>query len=780
MTNELVHMNKLPDFSQEIWEMKYQFNNETLQEMFIRIANDLSKLPNDFEDFISVLEQFKFIPAGRVIAGAGTNRNVTMFNCYVMGTIHDSMDGIFSSLREAALTLQQGGGIGYDFSTIRPKGALVKGVDSDASGPLSFMDTWDSMCRTILSAGTRRGAMMATLRCDHPDIFDFVHAKKEKGRFEMFNVSVLVTDKFMEAVKNNDDWELNFNGEVYDKFPAKELWDAIMTSTYNYAEPGVIFIDRINKTNNLKYTEKISSTNPCGEQPLPPYGACLLGSLNLSAFVKNEFEDDSFLDFNELKRATKIAVRMLDSVIDSSNFPLNEQLKEAKSKRRMGIGITGLGDALFMLGKKYGSDESALFVKDVMKTISIAAYEQSIDLAVQFGHFEKLQKKAFLNDTSFFSRIYNELNYLYKQKFLDYGIRNSHLISIAPTGTISIVAGNVSSGIEPIFMGEYKRKVIQEDGSRKESIVKNYSYSLYEQKNFPLPAHYVEAKDVTPLEHLKMQSYAQKWVDSSISKTLNLPTEISFDDFKNIYFVAYNQGCKGCTTYRPNDIRGSVIEEIKKEETEEQLEKNDEHGEIRSISSYNFHCFDKNSEKPIRKKQLNGKTYKEKLGEETMYITINDEMTDDGLRPFEIFINTKNPMHYSWSNALMRMISAVWRRGGDFEFVTEELQEIFDPKGGAWKDGQFIKSVPALIGKVIEDHMKSYEQSTSFEEFGEVFVHNKINFDVTNNEIFPKEFSSEGLDSSKQISLMCPHCYETMIMESGCKKCPNCSHSECG
>ncbi|HXP13542.1 MAG TPA: ribonucleotide reductase N-terminal alpha domain-containing protein, partial [Stellaceae bacterium] len=359
-------MPAIASISQQIWDMKYRLKgpdgaavDKTIEDSWRRVASALAEPERDKSHwanaFYQALADFKFLPAGRVLAGAGSGRSVTLFNCFVMGTIPDDMSGIFENLREAALTMQQGGGIGYDFSTLRPKGAPVKGVGADASGPLSFMDVWDAMCRTIMSAGYRRGAMMATLRCDHPDIEEFIEAKRVAGRLRMFNLSVLVTDAFMLAVKEDAPWELSFAGETFKVLKARELWDKIMRATYAYAEPGVIFIDRINRLNNLAYCETISATNPCGEQPLPPYGACLLGSINLAALVLEPFTDKAHLDMPELEKLVPLAVRMMDNVVDASRFPLPEQAHEAKAKRRIGLGVTGLADALIMCGQRYGS-----------------------------------------------------------------------------------------------------------------------------------------------------------------------------------------------------------------------------------------------------------------------------------------------------------------------------------------------------------------------------------------------------------------------------------------
>ena len=532
--------------SQQIWDMKYRlkdqngtFLEQTVQDTWRRIAKALSEVetePKKWETiFYNALTDFKFLPAGRITAGSGTKRNVTLFNCFVMGVIPDSMSGIFDMLKEAALTMQQGGGIGYDFSTIRPKGSLVKGIAADASGPVSFMDVWDSMCRTIMSAGSRRGAMMATMRCDHPDIEEFIAAKSDSQKLRMFNLSVLVTDAFMEAVKKGEDWKLIYNNKVYSVIKAADLWDQIMRATYNFAEPGVIFIDRINATNNLSYCETITATNPCGEQPLPPYGACLLGSINLAKLVEQPFDKNAYLDVSQLEDLVSTAVRMMDNVIEVSQFPLEAQKLEAKNKRRIGLGVTGLADALLMVGLRYGSDEAVKKTEKWMKTIARSAYNASINLAEEKGAFPLFDPEKFIVSGKMI-----QMDEDVKQAVHKFGIRNALLTSIAPTGTISLYAGNVSSGIEPVFAYSYKRKVLQNDGSHVEEEVVDYAVQLWRDKfgNAPLPDFFVSAQNLTPADHVKMQAAAQKWVDSSISKTINCPEDISFDDFKEVYIQA--------------------------------------------------------------------------------------------------------------------------------------------------------------------------------------------------------------------------------------------------
>ena len=560
--------------AEQMWDMKYRLKEYdgtpidlTVHDTWDRISKALAAKEENPEywakEFYKALESFKFLPAGRINAGAGTGgRNVTLFNCFVMGTIEDSLGGIFDGLKEAVMTMQQGGGIGYDFSTLRPQGAEVKGVASDSSGALSFMDVWDASCRTIISAGARRGAMMGVMRCDHPDVEKFIEAKRDPLRLRMFNMSVLITDKFMEALKDDADFDLVFDGKVYKTIKAKSLWDKIMSSTYHYAEPGVIFIDRINEMNNLNYIETISCTNPCGEQPLPPYGACLLGSINLVALLN----DDYTINANLLRDTVTTAVRMMDNVVDVSKFPLEAQRAEAKAKRRIGLGVTGLADAMALGGHIYGSDEGVVWTDNIMKMVSIYAYEASIDLAKEKGSFPYFDAERFLASGNMM-----QMPDSIREGVREHGIRNALLTSIAPTGTISLYAGNVSSGIEPIFAFGYERKVIQKDGSKITEVVEDYGVTRWKKDNpnTPLPDSFVTAQTLSPNAHVKMQAAAQRWVDSSISKTVNVPEDINFDDFKQVYLDAYDSGCKGCTTYRPNEVTGSVLTATEEGQVEE-------------------------------------------------------------------------------------------------------------------------------------------------------------------------------------------------------------------
>lgn len=749
--------------AEQIWDMKYRLKDidgtpldGTVEDTWRRIARALAETEADpaaWEDrFYTALEDFKYLPAGRITAGAGTGRSVTLFNCFVMGTIPDSLSGIFQMLKEAALTMQQGGGIGYDFSTIRPRGAGVKGVAADASGPLSFMDVWDAMCRTIMSAGSRRGAMMATMRCDHPDIEAFIEAKKDPARLRMFNLSVLVTDPFMAAVKADGPWELVFDGRVYKTLDARDLWNRIMRSTFDVAEPGVIFIDRINHLNNLAYCETIAATNPCGEQPLPPYGACLLGSINMARLVSQPFDPGAELNLTALDELVRVAVRMMDNVVDASRFPLPEQAAEAKAKRRIGLGVTGLADALLMLGLRYGSEAAAAQTEAWMRAIARSAYLASVDLAREKGPFPLFDAEKFLASGSL-----THMDADVRAAIRQHGIRNALLTSIAPTGTISLYAGNVSSGIEPVFAYAYTRKVLQKDGSRTEEEVVDYAVQMWRERfgDAPLPDWFVNAQTLPPLDHVRMQAAAQIWIDSSISKTINCPEDISFEDFKEVYMAAWDQGCKGCTTYRPNDVTGSVLtvsetSDAAPGEVPEPIRS--EGGEVVYLSE------------PLeRPSTLEGQTYKVKWpgSEHALYITINDVVIAGHRRPFEVFINSKNMEHFAWTVALTRMISAVFRRGGDISFVVEELKAVFDPRGGAWMEGKYIPSILAAIGGVIENHLIS------------------IGFIEGEGLGLKSDPKAEGMLASK--ARACSSCgsFELRMVE-GCMTCASCGFSKCG
>lgn len=1183
-------MRPIAAISQQIWDMKYRFKtpdgaaiDKSIEDTWARIATALAEAeaPETRADwaakFRTALEDFKFIPAGRIVAGAGTARTVTLFNCFVMGTVPDDMSGIFAHLREAALTMQQGGGIGYDFSTLRPKGAPVKGVGADASGPLTFMDVWDSMCRTIMSAGHRRGAMMATLRCDHPDVEAFVEAKREPGRLRMFNLSVLVTDAFMEAVKEDAPWPLTFQGTHFRTLRARDLWDKIMRSTYAYAEPGVIFIDRINRSNNLWYAESIAATNPCvtgetwvhtaegprqvreligvpfaarlhgadhasgpegffatgakpvvklatregyalrltadhkvravsartrwrrdeawipagelkpgdeivlndhstapswpgagtfdegyllglligdgtlkddtavlsawkrravangdtsgvgveammaaaqsaaakmdhradwrgwheiagrdewrlksaplrdlasvygltpgaktitpdcerassdfqrgmlrglfdtdgsvqgaqskgvsarlaqsdealleaaqrmllrlgiastlyrarrpagtralpdgkggtkeyataaqhelavandnffrfaervgfsdsdkagrlaralagyvrkpnaeafvatvdcvspdgeetvydarvpgptafdanglhvhncGEQPLPPYGACLLGSINLAALVKDPFSAQAALDEAELERIVPLAIRMMDNVTDVSRFPLDEQTKEAKAKRRIGLGVTGLADALILCGLRYGSEAAVAQTERWMARIRTLAYGASVELAKEKGAFPLFDRDKYLQGEAI-----RALEPALQDAIRAHGIRNALLTSIAPTGTISLMADNVSSGLEPVFSFSYMRTVLMPDGTRRQEEVSDHAYRLYKRmfgENAQLPDYFVDAQRLAPSEHVVMQAAVQKYVDASISKTINCPEEMSFEAFKDVYAQAYALGCKGCTTYRPNDVTGSVLT-VKKDDPKKKTAPVQQSLPLAKAQPRPADPFEASvvyMTRPLdRPEALPGQTYKIKWAdaEHALYITINDVIADGRRRPFEVFINSKNMEHYAWTVALTRMISAVFRRGGDVSFVVEELKAVFDPRGGQWMGGRYVPSLLAAIGEVIERHMVqigflrpgealaadpaaenpplALASGGTAAEAAQAVASSQSSGVAALFTSSPPDGSHARLAGARH----CPKCTApTLIRMEGCDTCTTCGYSKCG
>lgn len=1130
----------MSDLTNRIWDMKYRLKaadgtpvDATPAQSLARVAWAAAQAERPARRahwagrFAEALANHRFLPAGRILAGAGTGRQVTLFNCFVMGRIDDDMGAIFSHLREAALTMQQGGGIGYDFSTLRPKGAPVRGVGADASGPVSFMEVWDAMCRTIMSAGSRRGAMMATLACNHPDIEDFIAAKREPGRLAMFNLSVLVSDAFLEAVKADREWPLEFAGRVYKTLRARELWDRIMRATYDYAEPGVIFIDRINALNNLAYCESIHATNPCltadswihtsdgprqigelsgvpfkavangavwpcdgrgffsrgtkpvyrlttregyqlrltadhrlrkvtarnpwsvswqwqaagslspgdeillqdhrncpqwgdgdeedhaegyligllhgdgdcaadslglsvcaqrqrmpattsipavpqlllaaqaaartldggigshalrfdaqrgrwhlgiagfeefarkhdlmlptrtisaalerrsqrfycgflrglfdasahletalrqgprlslwdetpeklravqrmllrlgvvaslssrrdgirrmpaafgyelaltganlarfaasiglsardsalklkaalaqpavslsvepftatvaqleaqgeeavfdaaipglnafdangfwahncGEQPLPAYGACLLGSINLAQLVNNPFSDDARLDVAELAALTRTAVRFLDNVIDISRFPLPAQQAEAAAKRRIGLGITGLADALIFCRLTYGEDESLTQIAHWLQVMRDAAYDASAELAAEKGAFALFDREAMLSRPTIAA-----LPEAIRDKIARRGLRNGLLTSIAPTGTISLFAGNVSSGIEPVFAYSYTRKVLLADGTRSEEVVSDYAYRLFRSRfgeDAVLPDYFVNAQNLAPEAHLQVQAVAQRYIDSSISKTINVPENIDFAAFKDIYLRAYALGCKGCTTYRPNAVTGSVLSVSSPPVSTDVAgtllpsvlaTREDAQGAVVYMT------------RPLdRPELLAGQTYKIRWqdSDHAFYITINDILQDHRRRPFEIFINSKNMEAYAWTLALTRMISAVFRRGGDVSFVVDELKAVFDPRGGQWSQGRYVPSLLAAIGDVIERHLVDIG-------FMAARRHADDAVDATAVAI-----AAEGAPAR-----FCPRCSSPgFIRLEGCDSCLACGYSRCG
>ena len=548
-------MNQIEEVQNKICGPKYLQRGESFKDGMSRIASTLQDDREHFYTTRDILLSRRFLPAGRIQSSVGSLRVTTAFNCYVSGTIPDSMGGIMKALGDAAETMRLGGGDGFDFSTLRPSNAIIKSLDSFSSGPVSFMGMWDAMCATIKSAGHRRGAMMAVLRVDHPDIEEFISCKREAGKLTNFNISVGITDKFMKAVENDSMFDLVFEGTVYQTVSARNLWDKIMRHTWEYAEPGVLFLDTMNSKNNLHYCETIAATNPCGEQPLPPHGACLLGSFNLTQYID---KGHTLFNYEKFKHDIPPIVRMMDNVIDNTVYPLPEQESEAKAKRRMGLGVTGVANTAEILGMDYGSPVMVKWLEEVMTTLRDTAYETSVSLAIEKGPFPKFTEEYL--DGEFIKTLPQEL-----QEFIrENGIRNSHLLSIAPTGTISLWAGNISSGIEPVFSHVQDRNFFMPDGTKASYIIEDWAYANYGIKGRT-------SSEVTANEHIDVLNTASKLVDSSCSKTCNVGDNVVFEDFKELYTKAYKGGSSGCTTFRPKafGIRGAVIKDAEENSKED-------------------------------------------------------------------------------------------------------------------------------------------------------------------------------------------------------------------
>lgn len=759
----------------DIWLDKYHWGDEEHpHDSMRRVVEGVYAYDSDTEAkrlALTAMEQALWIPAGRIHAGAGTPNRVTLLNCFMCQDIDDSMQGIADALKDAMLTMQQGGGIGMNFSSLRPSGAHLQRTGAVASGPLPFMDMWNSMCATIMSAGSRRGAMMATMSDDHPDLPAFITAKHEKGRLTNFNVSVMISDAFMDAVQNNEDWFLGFNTPradgrhlfvthrddgtswyAYEKWSARELWDLILQNTYEWSEPGVIFIDRVNDWNNLAYMETITGTNPCGEQPLPPDGCCNLGAVNLARMVQDPFTEDARFDFQLLKQITSIGVRFLDNVIDVTRYPLPSQEVEEHTKRRIGIGITGLANALAQMGLRYGSPDSIELTDKIMRTLKETAYTASSVLARDRGSFPGYDYQLWGDN----SPVVQSLPRTIQNRIKKWGVRNGVLLTIAPTGTTSLYAGNVSSGLEPVFLHETQRRVRQGDDSYKTYQVYDYGYLLYKyvkgytaEEHPPLPEYMVTHEDLTVLDHLRMQAACQAHVDASVSKTINCRQEIDFEDFKSVYEYAYSEGLKGCTTYRYSAVRDSVLGPPKDEAKEEPI----------------------NLELTPRPDVLSGKTYKIKWPSisENYYITINESKG----RPYELFIQSTSSKYSDWTTALALMVSAIMRRGDDISFIPEELAKVISTDDSAWINGKFYGSLVGAIGETIQLHLDSLLPHMAEPE---VLVEA-----VAAEEIQKGDLVRIKLEAKPPRGQICPECnMPTLIPIEGCNRCINCSYSNCG
>lgn len=826
LTDPLVH---------DIWDQKYRLkrpdgssDEATVDDTRRRVvaavyAKDPSRPAFD-EALDAVLSGF-LIPAGRVNAGAGSGRNVTLGNCYVLNTVQDSMPGIQRMIAEAAFTMQQGGGVGVDWSPLRPHGALVKRTGSVSSGVIPFMDQKSAMCETIMSGGSRRGAMMATLSDDHPDLWNpnqfdtyvdatgterlktpsFISVKRQRGRLTQYNVSVLVSDAFLTAVDLDDDWDLGhfvpradgqhvavygkpfpydsieFDNEggresigprkgdllpwyVYRRVKARTIWNDLMRSTYKYAEPGIIFIDRVNALNNLNYCETLRCTNPCGEQPLPPDGMCDLSSENLAFMVHEPFTPRAELDLAAVACTARIGVRFLDNVLDVTNYPLNGQRAEAMAKRRIGLGVTGWGDALLQLGIRYGSDESVALSRKVASVLQAASYEASAILAGERGAFPLFDRDSFMRSPNV-----AKLPDCVKDLIAENGIRNGVLNTVAPNGTISIYSGNVSSGIEPVFsFRKAARNVRQPNGTLKEYESVDYAYRLYEAIHGPtpldkLPSCFVGAMDISARDHVRVLGAWQEHIDASISKTVNCPQDMPFEEFEGVYRQAYDYGCKGCTTYRPDPDsgRGSVLSESKAEEKHKSVAV-----EVR--------------ERPLR---VDGSTYRIKwpLTGVNWYVNVT---RDSNGTPLELFITTRDVQHQEWVQAISCTVTALMRRGDDMRFIVNELKQVSAATGSAFlsigeNDEHPVRypSIVAAIGGVLEAEQRRLAG-------GAGLMHTVVSQTIE----AVKSAGSLRLTAAKTMVDLgfpqgdeCPACGKSsLIRENGCKRCLSCGHEECG
>lgn len=707
--------------SQDVLAEKYLAAGEqTAEDLFRRVSKALAdqekpELRAEWAEKFFQNMQAGAIGAGRIMAAAGLDTKATLINCFVQpvadatnGFDEHGNPGIYTALSQAAETMRRGGGVGYDFSNLRPKGAKVKGTNSFASGPCSFIDVFDASCTTVESAGARRGAQMGVMRIDHPDVLDFITAKRQKGRWNNFNVSVGVTSAFMQAVESDAQWELvhiatpsdnqieegahqREDGKwVYRTVAARELWDTIMKSAYDFAEPGILFIDNINTDNNLYYAETIAATNPCGEQPLPPYGCCDLGPIILTKFVRDAFTENAHFDFEAFRAAVSIQVRMLDNVLDATVWPLPEQHKESQQKRRIGVGFTGLGDALIMLGLKYNSEAGVAQGEEIARNMRDAAYLASVELAKEKGAFPLFDADKYLQ-SGFTQRLPEEIRAAIRK----HGIRNSHLLSIAPTGTVSLAfADNASNGIEPPFSWTYQRKKRTADGGNAFYTVEDHAYRLYKAKfgaDTELPAYFVSALEMTAAEHVAMMRAVQPYIDTAISKTVNIPADYPFEDFKNLYMESWKAGLKGCATYRPNDTLGAVLS-VEAPKTEEKPAPQPAAAHTSGLSA----VVERRPEGPLNA-VVDKIEYYTHDGVRRLYLVVSFMYVNGVERPIEFFMPVgQTGESQQWITATMRSLSLA-ARGGFLDKALDDLRKVAWDRGPiryGWRDKEDGTRIP--------------------------------------------------------------------------------------
>ncbi|OJV49254.1 MAG: ribonucleoside-diphosphate reductase, adenosylcobalamin-dependent [Burkholderiales bacterium 68-10] len=809
--------------SRDVLAEKYFKPGETgLDQLYGRVARALAsvekpELRAEWEEKFLANLHAGAIGAGRIMSAAGTDIQATLINCFVQpvgdaiqGRDADGYPGIYEALREAAETMRRGGGVGYDFSRIRPKGAFVKGTHSFASGPCSYMNVFDQSCSTVESAGSRRGAQMGVLRIDHPDVLEFITAKRTPGRWNNFNVSVGVSDAFMQAVAAGTDWELVHKAEpgekvkakgayqradglwVYRKVSARELWDTIMTSAYDFAEPGILFLDQIGRDNNLNYTEQIEATNPCGEQPLPPYGCCDLGPIILTHFVRHPFGagGEPRFDFDAFEQVVAVQVRALDNVLDVTFWPLEQQRAESAAKRRIGVGFTGLGNALTMLKLRYDREDGRQMAAEIGRRMRDAAYRASVELAKEKGAFPKFNAQGYLAEGTFASRLPADIQADIRQ----HGIRNSHLLSIAPTGTVSLAfADNASNGIEPAFSWGYKRNKREHDGGTSSYMVEDHAFRLYRslidasvtpEQPEKLPEYFVNALEMTAHEHVAMMQAVQPYVDTSISKTVNIPEDYPFEDFKDLYRQAWQAGLKGLATYRPNSILGAVLEATpaKKEESAAQASAPAPaavYDPLRTV---------------IEKRPAGGlPAVAEKIeywtteGQQRLYliVTFLPVPSADGKGTIERAIEFFMPVGQSgesqqWITATMRMLSLA-ARGGFLDRALSDMRKVTWDRGpvrlGTYEkaDGTHVPrwhdSEVAAIGYAIESLIARRAQAAQASLFEP-------------DELLPAapEAATSAAVPGVMAGKKCPECgAHAMIRKDGCDYCTQCGYvGSCG
>ncbi|MBP9523005.1 MAG: adenosylcobalamin-dependent ribonucleoside-diphosphate reductase [Ottowia sp.] len=822
-----LHQFDVQPISRDVLAEKYFKPGESsLEQLYGRVARALAsvekpELRAEWEQKFLTNLHAGAIGAGRIMSAAGTDIQATLINCFVQpvgdaiqGVDDEGYPGIYEALREAAETMRRGGGVGYDFSRIRPKGAFVKGTHSIASGPCSYMNVFDQSCSTVESAGSRRGAQMGVLRIDHPDVAEFITAKRTPGRWNNFNVSVGVSDAFMQAVAEGTDWELVHKAKpgqkvlegggyqradglwVYRKLPARELWDTIMQSTYDFAEPGILFLDQIGRDNNLNYCEKIEATNPCGEQPLPPYGCCDLGPIILTNFVRNPFGagGDAAFDFDAFEQVVATQVRALDNVLDVTFWPLEQQRNESADKRRIGVGFTGLGNALTMLKLRYDREDGRAMATEIARRMRDAAYRASVELAKEKGAFPKFKADGYLAEGTFASRLPADIQADIRQ----HGIRNSHLLSIAPTGTVSLAfADNASNGIEPAFSWGYKRNKREADGSKSSYTVEDHAFRLYRSlvdstvssdDTGKLPDYFVNALEMSAQDHVAMMEAVQPFVDTSISKTVNIPEDYPYDSFKDLYRQAWQAGLKGLATYRPNSILGAVLETTPAKKDEPAAPASNAPAPAPAVPYDPMRSV-------IEKRPAGGlPSVTEKIeywtseGQQRLYLIVSflPVPAADGKGTVERAIEFFMPVGQSgesqqWITATMRMLSLA-ARGGFLDRALSDMQKVTWDRGpvrlGTYEkaDGTHVPrwhdSEVAAIGYAVENLIANRQKAAQASLF------DADELPAVEPQVAPAAMVPTSVMAGKK----CPECgAHAMIRKDGCDYCTQCGFvGSCG